>query len=91
MDASCENPSETPDAGSDVGVSSVRNSQTSGFTPPLFSSPNSSIDSRVSGNTPVINPLVRAGLVPGNLTDILTASEPDIQPKRKARMLIEDE
>ena len=44
--------------------------------------------------TPVINPLVNAGLVPGNLADILATSDPEIQPKRriiKAKVLTEDE
>ena len=42
----------------------------------------------------MINPLVNAGLIPGNLADILATSDPEIQPKRriiKAKVLTEDE
>ena len=42
----------------------------------------------------MINPLVNAVLVSGNLADILATSDPEIQPKRriiKAKVLTEDE
>ena len=52
------------------------------FTPPLFSTPNSSVNavsessgSRVS--TPIVNPLIMAGLVPSNLGDILAVADPE--------------
>ncbi len=41
--------------------------------------------------TPILNPLVMAGLVPSNLSDILAVNGPDVQPKRrvvKARWLL---
>ena len=56
-------------------------SQSPGFTPPLFNTPTSSMNSSISSgesstrcSTPVANPLVKAGLVPSNLADILSAT-----------------
>ena len=79
------------DEASNVDKSS---SSTNEFTPPMFSTPNSSVNCSGGSTTPVINPLVKAGLVPENLADILSASDPEIQPKRrivKARVLTEGE
>ena len=78
------------------------------FTPPLFSTPtsssaNSSTCTRVSTTppattpkrSPIVNPLVSAGLIPSNLGDIFAPPPSSAsKPKRrivKARVLTEDE
>lgn len=65
----------------------------SSFTPSLFSSSPSSGGSKRS---PIVNPLVSAGLISANLADILSTPgmDPADKPKRrvvKARVLTEDE
>ena len=92
------NDGQTSDTVSHVSSSPMQHTSNSGFSPTLFSTPNvsnTSICSSCSSTAgPVVNPLVKAGLVPSNLADILAANEPEIQPKRriiKARVLTEDE
>ena len=81
-------------------LSSQHSLNISGFSPTLFSTPSVSMNSSICSTsssrcpTPMVNPLVKAGLVPSKLADILAVDEPEIQPKRriiKARVLTEDE
>ena len=69
------------------------------MTLPLFSTPTSSLNivsesSRSRSSTPIVNPLVMAGLLPSNLSDILAVANPEVQPKRrvvKARVVTDEE
>ena len=85
--STCVNPPASE--GSQVSANS------SSFTPPLFSTPNSSENAvSESSASRVSTPLVRSGLVPSNLADILAVADPEVQPKRrivKARVVTENE
>ena len=71
--------------------SSTSTAPTTPFTPPLFSSSSSN----TSISTPVSNPLIKAGLVPHNLADILAVGDVQNKPTKrrviKARVLTEQE
>lgn len=83
---------DPPSDPSNISINSEPSVGETSFTPSLFSTPASTVSE--SSNTSITNPLVKAGLVPGNLADILETSDPVTQPKCrviKARVLTEDE
>lgn len=88
--------------GSNVSGSTSGSSASNQFTPPLFNTPPESdaAASTISStpctpcSRPIVNPLVSAGLIPSNLSEILSPPSSSTQPKRrviKARVLTEDE
>ena len=101
-DTSFNSPSFTPPMFNTPSVSDTSNVPSTddtsfnspSFTPSMFNTPSVPGASSSRCTTPVVNPLVKAGLVPSNLANILTPADPDTQPKRwivKARVLTEDE
>ena len=92
--------SEIQQSGSVADDSVESQSSSNHFTPPLFNAPSCS-DSASSNATrskepsrAIVNPLVTAGLIPSNLSDILSPPSSSKQPRRrviKARVLTEEE
>ena len=92
-----ESLSSGPVAG-DAAESVCGSSTSNQFTPLLCNTPSTS-DSATSNTAPstpcsrpIVNPLVSAGLIPSNLSDILSPPSSSSQPKRRViRVLTEDE
>ncbi len=86
-----ENPSNTSQT-SVICPETNSSSSSCGITPPLFSSP--SYVSETSTSPEIVNPLVTAGLVPQNLSDILVPCNIPVPKRRRivdARVVTEDE